>query len=199
MVGQSLRAATSSVCACCGEPLAMAAQGMKAWRVGDHFVCNEFCADGISVHIVELLRHLRAGVDIEIVISALPEPPEFTAPLGEAKGQLPRALPFSGAQGTGDSLLETLDDLGGSGAAGLAQEQVHMFGHKDVANESKAVAQPRLFEGADGQVAGPGGVQKRPALITAEGDEMQIAKTGDASQIVRHGEKRGPPFPKPKG
>jgi hypothetical protein len=48
MAGQSLRAAISSVCACCGEPLAMAAQGMKAWRVGDHFVCNEFCADGIS-------------------------------------------------------------------------------------------------------------------------------------------------------
>jgi hypothetical protein len=48
MAGQFLRAATSCVCAYCGEPLAMAAQGMKAWRVSDQFVCNEFCADGIS-------------------------------------------------------------------------------------------------------------------------------------------------------
>jgi hypothetical protein len=36
---------------------------------------HELCSDGISVHIVELLRHLRAGVDIEIIIAALPETP----------------------------------------------------------------------------------------------------------------------------
>jgi hypothetical protein len=48
MAGQFLRAATAYVCAYCGAPLAMAAQGMKAWRVGSQFVCNEFCADGIS-------------------------------------------------------------------------------------------------------------------------------------------------------
>jgi hypothetical protein len=47
MAGQSIRAATSYVCACCGAPLAMAAQDLKAWRVGAQFVCNEFCADGI--------------------------------------------------------------------------------------------------------------------------------------------------------
>jgi hypothetical protein len=50
MAGQSLRAATSSVCAYCGAPLAMAAQDLKAWRVGAQFVCNEFCADGIPLH-----------------------------------------------------------------------------------------------------------------------------------------------------
>jgi hypothetical protein len=44
-----LQAATSAVCAYCGAPLALAAQGMRAWRVGDQFACNEFCAEGIAL------------------------------------------------------------------------------------------------------------------------------------------------------
>ena len=38
----------NSRCAYCGEPLVFTALGVKAWRVGNEFVCNEFCADGIS-------------------------------------------------------------------------------------------------------------------------------------------------------
>jgi hypothetical protein len=37
-----------SRCAYCGEPLVSTALGVKAWRVGNEFVCSEFCADGIS-------------------------------------------------------------------------------------------------------------------------------------------------------
>jgi hypothetical protein len=75
---------------------------------------------------------------------------------------------------------DQIDDPGGSGGAGLAQEQVHMFGHEDVANESKTVAHSCLLKGANSQIAGVNGFQKRPSLIAAKGDEMQIAKTGDA-------------------
>jgi hypothetical protein len=42
MSSQALR------CAYCGEPLALTLRGVNAWRVGDQFVCNEFCADGIA-------------------------------------------------------------------------------------------------------------------------------------------------------
>jgi hypothetical protein len=42
MSGQTLR------CAYCGEPLVLTARGVNAWRVGDTFVCNEFCADGLA-------------------------------------------------------------------------------------------------------------------------------------------------------
>jgi hypothetical protein len=35
-------------CAYCGEPLSFSSNGIKAWRVRERFVCNEFCADGIS-------------------------------------------------------------------------------------------------------------------------------------------------------
>lgn len=32
-------------CAFCGEPLPFTAMGVKAWRVGERFFCNEFCAE----------------------------------------------------------------------------------------------------------------------------------------------------------
>jgi hypothetical protein len=34
-------------CAYCGAPLTLNAAGVVAWRVGNRFVCNEFCADGL--------------------------------------------------------------------------------------------------------------------------------------------------------
>ena len=37
-----------SRCAYCGEPLAFNAHGVQSWRTGNEFVCNEFCADGLS-------------------------------------------------------------------------------------------------------------------------------------------------------
>jgi len=42
MSGQSLK------CAYCGVALPIAFYGVYAWRVGNGFVCNEFCADGLS-------------------------------------------------------------------------------------------------------------------------------------------------------
>jgi hypothetical protein len=47
MSGQALR------CAYCGKPLALTTQGVNAWRVGNEFVCNEFCADGIAPPYVD--------------------------------------------------------------------------------------------------------------------------------------------------
>jgi hypothetical protein len=35
-------------CAYCGEPLRLTTQGVAAWRTGNAFVCNEYCADGIA-------------------------------------------------------------------------------------------------------------------------------------------------------
>jgi len=95
------------------------------------------------MHVVKFLLDLCLRVDVEIIIAALPEAAEFTAPLWKAKRKLPVAFAFSGAQGSGDSLLETLDDLCGSCAAGLAQKQMHVFGHEHIAKKSEAVARSR--------------------------------------------------------
>jgi hypothetical protein len=34
-------------CAYCGAPLTFNAAGVVAWRIGNRFVCNEFCAEGV--------------------------------------------------------------------------------------------------------------------------------------------------------
>jgi hypothetical protein len=47
MSGQTVRSASASACAYCGKPLAFTAQGIEAWREGNLFFCNDFCADGI--------------------------------------------------------------------------------------------------------------------------------------------------------
>jgi len=35
-------------CVYCGEPLPFSRAGVNAWRVGNQFFCNEFCADGLK-------------------------------------------------------------------------------------------------------------------------------------------------------
>jgi len=71
-----------------------------------------------------------------------------------------------------------------------------MLGHEDVANQREAVLLPGLFKAANRGVAGPDRAQKRPALVATKRDEMKIAKTGDASQILRHGGEEGPTLSK---
>ena len=39
-------------CAYCGEALALISRGVNAWRIGNQFVCNEFCADGIAPQLI---------------------------------------------------------------------------------------------------------------------------------------------------
>ena len=48
------REVLSRQCALCGEPLVFNAVGVVAWRIGSRFVCNEFCADGVSNDLVTL-------------------------------------------------------------------------------------------------------------------------------------------------
>jgi hypothetical protein len=39
-------------CAYCRAPLTFNSAGVVAWRVGNRFACNEFCAEGVSDEIM---------------------------------------------------------------------------------------------------------------------------------------------------
>jgi hypothetical protein len=69
------RELTSSRCAYCGAPLTLNAAGVVAWRVGNQFVCNEFCADGLP----DEMREREAA----------------TAP--QRRAQAPKSAPFRSA------------------------------------------------------------------------------------------------------
>ena len=42
-----LRVTACERCAYCGSLLPTNIEGVEAWRLGNKYVCNEFCADGI--------------------------------------------------------------------------------------------------------------------------------------------------------
>jgi hypothetical protein len=52
----------SGRCAYCGESLVSTAIGVVAWRAGNQFVCNEFCADGVTNDLVNLQPAERPGI-----------------------------------------------------------------------------------------------------------------------------------------
>jgi hypothetical protein len=47
VMAKSSREMSYRACAFCGAPLAFNSAGVVAWRVGNQFVCNEFCAEGV--------------------------------------------------------------------------------------------------------------------------------------------------------
>jgi hypothetical protein len=46
--GSTLPLRSVARCAFCGEPLPFTETGINAWRAGNQFFCNEFCADSAS-------------------------------------------------------------------------------------------------------------------------------------------------------
>jgi len=43
----TLAVSVAKGCAYCNEPFRITEQGVEACRIGDHYVCNEYCAQAI--------------------------------------------------------------------------------------------------------------------------------------------------------
>ena len=66
MSGQSLQ------CAHCGAALPITFHGVDAWRVGNGFVCNEFCAEGYSPPASDVQATLQPNCDSNELRSSSP-------------------------------------------------------------------------------------------------------------------------------
>lgn len=146
---------------------------------------------------MEFLEDLCAGVDIEIVVAALPEAAQPPVS-GETQRQLAFAVAFLPAYPAGEPLLEDLDDSCWRREAGFAEQQMHVLGHEHETDQCKVIARTHFLKNFDGQIPGASGAQQRPASIAAEGDEMQVPAASDAFQMMRH-KRSGPPFEDRKG
>jgi hypothetical protein len=72
---------------------------------------------------------------------------------------------------------------------------MNMFGHDDVADQGKPVAEAHFFKNLDRQISDSNGAEQGPALIATKGDEMEVATTGNARlRFFGIGAKNGPPF-----
>jgi len=63
---------------------------------------------------------------------------------------------------------------------------MNMFGHDDVADQGKPVADAHFFKNLHCQISGVGGGEQRTTLITTKGDEMEVAMTGNAFEVLWH-------------
>lgn len=61
--------------------------------------------------VFQFFAHLFRGVDIEVVISALPESAHITGSVRELQRELAGRTAFSCAHGAGNPLLQDLDKL----------------------------------------------------------------------------------------
>ena len=61
-----------------------------------------------------------------------------------------------------------------------------MFGHDDVADQGKPVAEAHFFKNLDRQISDSNGAEQGPALIATKGDEMEVAMTGNAFEVLGH-------------
>jgi len=133
---------------------------------------HQFCAHGISVHIVKLLVQFGSRVNIEVIVAALPESPQSTFPLSKREHQLRPGFAPSAAKRAGHTLFQNLHNFRRWDVSGFAQQKMDVFGHQHVAKQQEAVAAAYLVENAHRQIPGARTAQQGAAMIAAESDKM---------------------------
>ncbi len=129
---------------------------------------NETALDGIAVNITEFLDEFGMGQDVEVVVAALPE---LLAVAFEPFG----GLCLQGAEDVFELLL-----------SGLAEQEVDVLGHKDVAEDVEMVPPTEMFESFEEDCAAVVVVEVRETVITTEGDKVVVAEGVITLETARH-------------
>ncbi len=148
------------------------------------------------MHVFEFLPHLFRAVDIEVVVSPLPESAQLAGCIRELQGELARRPAFSRAHRSRHPLLQDLHELREIPLPGLADEQMHVFRHHYIAHEERSAVVTHFFKSLHKEMASPDCAEQRASLVATEGDEMKISVSVMAFEFSRHEEKSLPPFPK---
>ena len=119
------------------------------------------------MNVPQLFHKLRLISHIEIVVALLPEM------LGLAN-QPPR-----------DSLLQRLDRVGESLQLRLAEQQVNVFGHDDIAVDAKSEAEAHALQRVLENLSGDGCRERGPTMVTAEGHEVSLPGRLESFQSPR--------------
>lgn len=129
---------------------------------------NQAALHGVPVHVPKLLDALAVCPNIEVVVTRIPE--------GRAWAEFPRC-----------GLLEDLEGGSQRAAFRLADEQVDMFRHDDVAANDEAIPAADLLEGLLENVAGQRRVEQGATAVATEGDEVEAAGLLISLEPLRHG------------
>jgi hypothetical protein len=111
--------------------------------------------DRIAMHVTELLNALGFGVDVEVIVTALPK---------RALASLDR-----------DRKLERLKGCRKHHVARLTQEKMNVFGHDHVSGDEQPVSNAHGFERSLEQIARRGRTEIRLPVIARERNEVEVA------------------------
>lgn len=115
---------------------------------------DQFSFERIHVHVVKFFDSLLQTPNIEIVEAALPESRQRIVAICKYQTKLSGRFALFAAQTAQDALLQNLDHGGRRAFDRLADEQVDVFRHNDVAHQREAVAVARLAENLDERIPG---------------------------------------------
>jgi hypothetical protein len=115
---------------------------------------DEASGDRITVDVLDLLFEFSCGEDVEVVVARLPE---------VAVGSFEE---FGG--------LAFDDSEGGGEVFWFAEEEMEVFGHQDVGVEEEVVGAAGAFDCLFEDFFGFGGVEVGKAVVTTEGDEVEM-------------------------
>jgi hypothetical protein len=130
---------------------------------------DEAAFDWVAVDVLELLDEFGMGEDVEVVIAGLPE---LRADAFEEFG----GLSLEGSQ----SIAKPMEFW-------FAEEHVDVLGHEDIAVEKELVASAEGFEGVEEGDAGVIVIQVGEAVVTTEGEEVEMAFGLVSLETTGHG------------
>lgn len=90
-------------------------------------------------------------------------------------------------QAISHSLLQYLHHRGRRADFRLADQNVEVLGHDDIADNLKPILPPNLLKNAEENIARTPASQKLLAFITATGNEMKVMMTVNPFQTRWHG------------
>jgi hypothetical protein len=117
---------------------------------------DEASGDWVAVDVLDLLFEFAGGEDVEVVVAGLPE---VVAGAFEEFG----GFAFDDSEGGGEGV-----------GFGFAEEEVEVFGHQDVGVKEEVVGAAGSFDYLFKDFFGFGGVEVGEAVVTTEGDEVEM-------------------------
>ena len=150
------------------------------------------------MHIVEFLDEFLLTPDIEIVEARLPELGQAIMHMAERKWELLAGRFFAriAAEPPRHTLLQHLHDGRGRTFRRLADEQVDVVGHDDVAHQCKAVAVAHFAQNLHKQILRARGGKQGQSSVTAARNEMEVAQSIPAPQSLGHEPSHQKPRPR---
>jgi hypothetical protein len=139
------------------------------------------------VHVVKLFDRFFQAPDFEIMQTSLPKARQRIVADGECQIQLCGGRSLLAPQAPRDALFQNLNRSGGSSFDRLADEQMEMLRHDDVAHQGEPVPVAHLPQSVDENASGANRAQQGQASVTSERIEMQMAASVVANEFVGHG------------